>query len=59
MEEAFRNARMNVEDYLCEEIHLGTGWPIDWSFSRETKIDLDGDHQGQLVEKNIRIIIEE
>ena len=57
--EAFQNARMNVDDYLYEEIHLGTGWPLDWSFSREVLIEIDGEQQAQLVETNIRIIVEE
>lgn len=57
--EAFQNARMSVDDYLYEEIHLATGWPIDWSFSREVLIEIDGEQQSQLVETNIRIIVEE
>ena len=48
-----------MDDYLYEEIHLGTGWPIDWSFSREVLIEIDGEQQAQLVETNIRIIVEE
>jgi hypothetical protein len=59
MEDAFKNARMSVNDYLYEEIHLGTGWPIDYSFSREVLIEVDGQQQNQLVESNIRIIVEE
>ena len=59
IDEAFRDAQMSVEDYLYEEIHLGTGWPIDWSFSRETLIESEGQSQAQLVESNIRIIVEE
>jgi hypothetical protein len=59
MEDAFRNARMSVNDYLYEEIHLGTGWPLDYSFSREILIEADGQQQNQLVESNIRIIVEE
>ena len=59
IEDVFRDARMSVEDFLYEEIHLGTGWPIDWSFSRETNIELEGQKQTQLVETNVRIIIEE
>ena len=57
--EALQTARMSVEDFLYEEIHLGTGWPIDWSFSREVQVEIDGMQQGQLVETDIRIIIEE
>ena len=57
--EALQNARMSVEDYLYEEIHLGTGWPIDWSFSRDVQVEIDGMQQGQLVETDIRIILEE
>lgn len=56
---AFQGARMTVEDSLYEEIHLGTGWPIDYTFTRETFIELDGQQQTQLVETNIRIIVEE
>ena len=59
IEEAFRDARINVEDYLYEEIHLGTGWPIDWNFSREIRIEAEGRQQGQIVETNIRIIVDE
>ena len=44
---------------LFEEIHLGTGWPIDWSFSREILMEIEGLQQGQLVETDIRIIVEE
>ena len=57
--EAFQNAKMNVDDFLYEEIHLGTGWPIDWNFSREVFIEIDGEQQGQLMETNIRIIVED
>ena len=57
--EALQTARMSVEDFLYEEIHLGTGWPIDWSFSRDVQVEIDGMQQGQLVETDIRIIIEE
>ena len=56
--EALQTARMSVEDFLYEEIHLGTGWPIDWSFSREVQVEIDGTQQGQLVETNIRIYVE-
>ena len=59
MKDAFRDARMSVEDFLYEEIHLGTGWPIDWSFSREIHIEAEGMEQSQLAESNIRIIVEE
>ena len=59
IDEAFRNSHMNVEDYLYEEIHLGTGWPIDWNFSREVKMELDGEHQGQIIESSFRIIVED
>ena len=57
--EALRNARMSVDDYLYEEIHLGSGWPIDWGFSREVLVEIDGEQQAQLVESNVRIIVEE
>ena len=57
--EALQTATMTVEDFLYEEIHLGSGWPIDWSFSREVLIEIDGEQQSQLVESNIRIIVEE
>lgn len=57
--EALQTATMTVEDFLYEEIHLASGWPIDWSFSREVLIDIDGEQQSQLVESNIRIIVEE
>ena len=57
--EALQSAEMSVEDYLFEEIHLGTGWPLDWSFSREVHMEIEGLQQGQLVETNIRIIVEE
>ena len=59
IQDAFQGARMTVEDSLYEEIHLGTGWPIDYTFTRETFIELDGQQQTQLVETNIRIIVEE
>ena len=57
--EALQSAEMSVEDYLFEEIHLGTGWPIDWSFAREVHMEIEGLQQGQLVETDIRIIVEE
>jgi len=57
IDEAFRNAHMTLDDYLYEEIHLSTGWPIDWSFSRAVEIEIDGEHQGQLIEKNFRILV--
>ena len=59
MEEAFRNARMALDDYIYEEIHLGSGWPVDWSFSREMQVVIDGESQGQLIEKSVRIIVED
>lgn len=59
VEEVYRNASISMEDYVYEEVHLGSGWPIDWSFSRETQVEIDGQKQGQLIEKTVRIIIEE
>ena len=59
LEEALQNAKMTMDDYIYEEIHLGSGWPIDWSFSRATEVEIDGEHQGQLIEKNVRIIVED
>ena len=57
--EALLSSKMSVEDYLSEEIHLGTGWPIDWHFSREVLVDIEGERQDQVVETNIRIIVED
>ena len=59
IQDAFQGARMTVEDSLYEEIHLGTGWPIDYTFTRETFIEVEGQQQRQLVETNVRIIIED
>ena len=59
VEEVYKDARMSVEDYLLEEIHLGTGWPIAWRFTRETNIEMDGKQQGQIVVKSFEIIVEE
>ena len=59
IQDAFQGAWMNVTDSLYEEIHLGTGWPIDYTFTRETFIEVDGQQQRQLIETNIRIIIED
>ena len=59
IEEVYKNARMSMEDYIYEEVHLGTGWPIEWSFSREIQVEIDGQGQGQIQEKTFRIIIED
>ena len=59
IEEAYKNARISLEDYIYEEIHLGTGWPLDWFFSRESQVELDGKKQGEVREKSFRIIVDD
>lgn len=59
VEDAFKDASIKVVDYLYEEVHLGSGWPIDWGFSREFMLEIDGRQQGQIEERSFQIIVEE
>jgi hypothetical protein len=59
IDEVFQDAKMSVEDLLSEEVHLGTGWPISWAFTREIHIEAEGQRQDQLLESSFNIIIKE
>ena len=59
IEEAYSNARISLKDYIYEEVHLGTGWPIDWFYSREIEIEMDGKKEGQVQEMSFKIIGED
>ena len=51
--EALQTATMTVEDFLYEEIHLSSGWPLDWSFSREGNIRIDTHRDNKIMQHNI------
>lgn len=56
VEKAYRDAAMTLEDFIFEEVHLGTGWPIQYHHTREVLIKIGGQEKEQLVEKTVTLL---
>ena len=59
VEEVYKDAKVNVEDYLFEEVHLDTGWPLEWYFTRKVLIEMQGQSQEQIIRKSVKLLFEE
>lgn len=59
VEEVFKEAKIEIEDFLFEEIHLDTGWPLEWHFTRRTQVEMEGKSQKQLIDNTIKILFED
>ena len=57
-EAVFQNAEIELIDDAFEEIHLNTGWPINYDVMRTIRIKADGEEQEQIQTRKVTIIIE-
>ena len=48
-----------MEDYLTEEVHLDTGWPLEWYYTRKVLIEMQGQSQEQIIRKSVKLLFEE
>ena len=59
MNEAYDNAKMSLEDFLVEEVHLGSGWPLKYIFERKFYISIEDMEQEQWTETKVMLIDED
>ena len=56
---AFRDADIELIDDAYEEIHLDTGWPINYDYIRTVRITAPGEVQEQFQTRTVTMIFEE
>ena len=59
LEEVYKDAKIEIEDFISEEIHLDTGWPIEWFFTRRTLIEMEGKSMNQLIKRSVSMLFED
>jgi len=59
IEELYKDSKIDIEDFLFEEVHLDTGWPLEWHFTRKTLIQMQGQQQEQIIRKSVKLLFEE
>ena len=59
LEEVYKDAKIEIEDFISEEIHLDTGWPIEWFFTRRTLIEMEGKSMNQLIKRTVSMLFED
>lgn len=58
-DEMAQHATFAFEDSSVEEIHLETGWPINWMFDRYVTFSMLGKTEGKHIARQIRLVTEE
>jgi hypothetical protein len=58
-DEIFKDASIELIDDAYEEIHLDTGWPINYDYVRTIRVKMQGQEQEQVQTRTVTIIIEE
>ena len=57
-EAILQNAEIELVDDAYEEIHLNTGWPINYDFVRSIRMKAEGQEEEQIQTRKVTIIIE-
>lgn len=58
-DDIFKDASIELIDDAYEEIHLDTGWPINYDYMRTIRVKMQGQEQEQVQTRTVTIIIEE
>ena len=58
-DEIFKDASIELIDDAYEEIHLDTGWPINYDYVRTIRVKMQGQEQEQVQTRTVTIIIED
>lgn len=56
VEEVYKDARIEIEDFMLEEVHLDTGWPLEWHFTRRSQVEMEGKSQNQLMRRSFTML---
>ena len=56
MEEFLEESEMYIEDYVVEEVHLPTGWPIAYIHTRYVGMTVDDEVSEQIIRRSIEIM---
>ena len=59
LDELYDQAKMSMEDFMVEEIHLDSGWPIKYIFERKFYMSFEDMEQEQWTETRITLIDED
>ena len=58
-DEIFKDASIELIDDAYEEVHLDTGWPINYDYVRTIRVKMQGQEQEQVQTRTVTIIIED
>ena len=58
-DEIFKDASIELIDDAYEEIHLDTGWPINYDYVRTIRVKMQDQEQEQVQTRTVTIIIED
>jgi len=56
VEEFLEDSEMYLEDYVVEEVHLPTGWPIAYIHTRYVGMAVDDEVSEQIIRRSVEIM---
>ena len=59
IQEAVDNAKLSMDDYQFEEVHLDSGWPLTWVLNRSMKFEIGDKEREEVLVKTIEMLPEE
>ena len=59
LDEIYDQAKMSLEDFMVEEVHLNSGWPLKYVFERKFYVSIEDMEQEQWTETRIMLIDED